>query len=247
MDQPIIFQAGATDAVKYAGKILRGKGYSIRDTPSPDTTLTLLDIPSLDSFGKLRNGDSPEAVLDTLPRSCTIMGGNLDHPIFAQRTTVDLLKNETYLKENAKITAYCALKILFGILPVTIENLPILLIGWGRIGKTLAPLLKNLNADVTVATSNPQKTNEITAAGLSAADTCRISPELYRVIMNTAPAPLLELSKYPQIVKIDLASVKGLEGPDVIWARGLPGIHAPESSGALIAHFVIEQIKECSK
>ena len=36
-------------------------------------------------------------------------------------------------------------------------------------------------------------------------------------------------------MKIDLASEKGLGGEDVIWARGLPGIHAPESSGRLIA------------
>jgi len=247
MEQPAIFRAGSGDAVKYAAEILRGKGYPVRDYPSADTSLVLLDIPSLDSRGKLRNGDSVESMLKKLPTHCSIIGGNLDHPLFAHRNRIDLLKDETYLKENAKITAYCALKILFSILPVTVENLPVLVIGWGRIGKELARLLKNLNADVTVATSNPQKAEEITSAGLAAAETHRILPEYYRVIINTAPAPVLDLSKYPQILTLDLASAKGLMGPDVIWARGLPGIHAPESSGKLIAHFIMEHIKECSK
>jgi hypothetical protein len=36
-------------------------------------------------------------------------------------------------------------------------------------------------------------------------------------------------------VKIELASKDGMEGDDIIIARGLPGIHLPESSGELIA------------
>ena len=40
-------------------------------------------------------------------------------------------------------------------------------------------------------------------------------------------------------MKIDLASVKGMEGGDVIWARGLPGKDAPESSGVLIGKTVL--------
>ena len=38
---------------------------------------------------------------------------------------------------------------------------------------------------------------------------------------------------------IDLASKLGIEAEDVIWARGLPGKDAPETSGDLIARTVI--------
>ena len=36
-------------------------------------------------------------------------------------------------------------------------------------------------------------------------------------------------------MKIELASKAGMVGDDIIPARGLPGIHMPESSGELIA------------
>jgi len=40
-------------------------------------------------------------------------------------------------------------------------------------------------------------------------------------------------------LKIDLASVKGIQDTHVIWARGLPGKDTPGSSGKLIAKTVI--------
>ena len=40
-------------------------------------------------------------------------------------------------------------------------------------------------------------------------------------------------------LKIDLASLPGMDGSDVIVARGLPNLEAPESSGHLIAKTVL--------
>ena len=40
-------------------------------------------------------------------------------------------------------------------------------------------------------------------------------------------------------IKIDLASCPGMDAPDVIWARGLPGKDAPETSGELIARTIL--------
>lgn len=58
----------------------------------------------------------------------------------------------------------------------------------------------------------------------------------YRIIFNTVPAPILDGNKSnPDCVKIDLASIKGIKGNHVIWARGLPGKDAPETTGNLIA------------
>ena len=45
-------------------------------------------------------------------------------------------------------------------------------------------------------------------------------------------------------VKIDLASKPGIEDEDVIIARGLPGIHFPESSGKLIADTLLRLCQE---
>ena len=43
----------------------------------------------------------------------------------------------------------------------------------------------------------------------------------------------------PGCVKLELASSPGMEGSDIIQARGLPGKMAPESSGKLIARTVL--------
>ena len=47
----------------------------------------------------------------------------------------------------------------------------------------------------------------------------------------------------PEALLMDLASLRGIEGDRVIWARGLPGKDAPESSGALIAKTVIRLLE----
>ena len=44
-------------------------------------------------------------------------------------------------------------------------------------------------------------------------------------------------------IKIDLASVPGMNGDDVIIARGLPGKEAPESSGKLIADTILRLVE----
>ena len=68
----------------------------------------------------------------------------------------------------------------------------------------------------------------------------------FQLIYNTVPAPVLNaasLSLCPEnCVKIELASRDGMEGDDIIIARGLPGIHMPESSGELIAQTFLRLI-----
>ena len=74
---------------------------------------------------------------------------------------------------------------------------------------------------------------------------CVLDAKTVAVIYNTAPAPVLDrktLAKCLGTLKIDLASLQGLDGPDVIWARGLPGLYAPESSGRLIAQSILPRL-----
>ena len=70
----------------------------------------------------------------------------------------------------------------------------------------------------------------------------------YRLIFNTVPAPVLSREQTAHCrencLKIDLASEKGIAGEDVVWARGLPGTDAPESSGKLIAETVLRLMEQ---
>ena len=64
-----------------------------------------------------------------------------------------------------------------------------------------------------------------------------------KILFNTVPD--LPLSyEVPLGIAIDLASYPGMNGSNVITARGLPGKYAPESSGKLIAETILNHYKE---
>jgi len=247
MDDLTFLCAGSTKAVRYAADILSEKGINIVFEPCDAVACVLLDVPSIGQDGKLRSGKDLRELVAAIPDTAVIIGGGLDHPLLEGRRKLDLLKKEGYLKENARITAYCALHIVGAALPVTLEDCPVLVVGWGRIGKVLTSLLVRLGAHVTVATRDIRSVASLAMLGIGAVLTDKLCPQKYRLIINTAPAPVLSkeaLALCTDAVKIDLASVKGLAGDDVVWARGLPGLHAPESSGKLIARYVLNYLKE---
>ena len=247
MDDLTLFCAGSTPAIRHAADILSAKGVQVVYEPCGSITCVLLDIPSIGPGDTLRSGDDLRELITALPDRAILIGGGLDHPLLERFKKFDLLKKEGYLKENARITAYCALHVIADALPVTLEDCPTLVIGWGRIGKVLTSLLVRLGANVTVATRDIRSVASLGKLGIAAVLTENIQAGKYRMIVNTAPAPVLSnetLSSCSDAVKIDLASSKGLEGEDVIWAKGLPGLHAPESSGKLIARYVLDYLKE---
>lgn len=174
-----------------------------------------------------------------------VVGGKLNRPEFSPYPRLDLLEDEIYLAENARLTAECALRILGEELPTTVFGCDILIVGWGRIGKCLARLLDRMGARVVVAARKPADLAMLTALGYRAVALARVTDILpkMRVVINTAPAPVLgeeSLALLPaNALKLDLASVKGLAGEDVLWARGLPGKMLPEASGQLMADRVL--------
>lgn len=236
-----LYCVGSTPAVQYAAARLAQKGIPLIDHPSPDITHLLLDIPSFRADGLLRSGQPLRSLLDTLPGDITLIGGNLQNISY---NIIDLLKDPEYIAKNAAITAHCALKIAADKLPCTFEGLPVLIIGWGRIGKCLAKKLQALGAAVTVAARKPEDRAILEALGFRAISPDCIHPEQFRLIYNTAPAAVLKAASDSGCCMIDLASEPGIEGDHVIWARGLPGIHAPESSGDLIAETILRLLKE---
>jgi len=98
-------------------------------------------------------------------------------------------------------------------------------------------------ASVTVAARKESRRVMIEALGYKSSSIEEIRTENYRLIINTVPAMVLPHAPGTAL-KIDLASVPGIGGRDVLWARGLPGLLAPESSGALIAQVITQWIKE---
>lgn len=243
MVKTLIYPIGSTQACRFAADYLYKEGYSLVDHPTPEITHLLLDAPAFGNDGMLKNGQSLERILEMLPQYITVMGGNLDHPSLEGYQRKDLLKDEAYLAANAAITAECALQVAAPLLRRTFADSSVLVIGWGRIGKCLGRLLKNLDANVTVAARKEKDRAMLQALGYETADPGNLMGD-FQLVFNTVPAPIPGTEQFKDCVKIDLASKKGLAGEDVVWARGLPSIHAPESSGRLIAKTVAKWIRE---
>lgn len=227
---------GHTDALIYAADYLKQLGVQI--VPEPEmASHILLPVPSFDDNGNIKGGGS----FPQLRPNTVIIGGNLNRPELKGYPTIDLLADELYVAKNAMITAHCALRYATERLPVTLEGCPVLVIGFGRIGKCLAKLLGGLGANVTVAARKSADRAIALALGYASVPVENMDAPAFRVIYNTVP--VMVLPEGGSAVKIDLASRPGIGGKDVIWARGLPGKDAPESSGKLIAETVMRLVR----
>ena len=229
----------STPALRHAGRSLAEAGCTVTPALTAGTTHVLLGVPT----GEITMD------LESLPTEVTICGGKLDRPALEGRKVLDLLADPVYTAENAAITAHCAIRIAAEKLPVVWTGTPVLILGWGRIGKCLGQLLKALGAEVVIAARKPGDRAMLLALGYEALDPGSIGAlNRFRVIFNTAPAMVISDADVvrcrPDCVKIDLASAPGIGGSGVIWARGLPGKMAPESSGQLIARTILRLAKE---
>ena len=247
MKQRVLFPFGGTQALPIAAAALQKHGCTLVDRPCDEVTHLLLPVPSFESDGTVRGSGELEEVLKLLPRNVTVVGGRLDHPLLADYLKIDLLVDAQYLAENARLTAQCALGLVLNLLPVHLCGLPVLVVGWGRIGKCLAQSLQLLGAKICVAARKESDRAMLCALDYEALSMQELPVALsqMRVIFNTVPAPVLShammQSCRPDCIKIDLASTCGMEGSDVLCARGLPGKHLPESSGLLVAKTVLRQ------
>lgn len=243
MNDLVFYCAGDSKALIYTAALLSEEGVTF--LPYPDHTVThlLLPVPSFAADGTIKGGGDLGAILAKLPRTVTVIGGGLRRDDLAGYEVLDLLEDPRYLAQNASITAHCTLELALARLPITLENCPVLVIGWGRIGKCLAKLLGGLGAKVTVAARKESRRVMIDALGYTSCSIENIRPENFRLIINTVPAMVLPGATGTGL-KIDLASHQGMTGRNVIWARGLPGILAPESSGALIAQMITQWLEE---
>ena len=218
-------------AVSHAFAVLKNHGLTVSAYPTRSTGHLLLPVPSFPTgSGYL------EELLPTLSRDVVIYGGNLDIPILSGYRTVDFLQDPYYLASNAAITAECAVQMMAARTDIPYRS--ILILGWGRIGKCLGKILQEKGAQVTVAARREEDLAMLQALRFKTAQIRSISKNLtqYDIIANTVPAMVLpEMAARPDAVILELASKPGMQGENIISARGLPGKMAPEASGNLIA------------
>lgn len=179
-------------------------------------------------------------------------------PNYAKLNIFDYYANESFLLRNAQATAEGALAEIIVNYPRTICGSRILVTGWGRISRFLAPVLKNLGGNVSVAARKPRDWSWIEAVGiesLSFNKSLRKAKE-FDIIINTVPAPVID-EKFidgvsNEAMLVDLASLPG--GIDfaacerkqikAFRALGLPGKYSPITAAEIIKETVMLMLEE---
>lgn len=169
----------------------------------------------------------------------------------------DYYEREEFAVCNAVATAEGALEIAMRSFEGTINGAKCLVIGFGRIGKSLMQMLCSLSANVTVSARKPSDLAWIELFGAKAVRTDELYKEnSFDIIFNTVPASVLTsvlLAKIAlQAVVIDLASGDGgvdkyaaeRLGITHIHALSLPGKAAPKTAGEIVKNTIYHIIEE---
>ena len=204
----------------------------------------------------------------SLRKGITIYGG-MPNASFAEEVLhrecyiIDYTKDEVFQLRNALPTAEGALAIAMSELRRTLRGSRTLVVGYGRIGKLLGDILRNMGASVTVAA---RKSTDRALAQLHGCQTIPIHeapsesalilPQAYHVIFNTVPVKLIDERILQEISEetllIDLASAPGgidydaanRLGRKTVIALSLPGKVAPITAGEILGDLISADLEK---
>lgn len=171
---------------------------------------------------------------------------------------IDVMKIEELAILNTIATAEGAIKIIISNTDTIIHGKNILILGFGRVAKTLAKKLDSISAKVSCAARKNEDLAWIRTLGYNAVNINNIGNNLnkYDIIINTVPQMILSEEKMKYIKQdcllIDLASKPGGIDQEVaknkkinsIWALALPGKIAPVSTAKYIKDIIYNELKK---
>ena len=161
---------------------------------------------------------------------------------------VDIMKCEELVILNTIATAEGTIQVLMKNTDTILQGLSVLILGFGKVAKTLAYKLYNMQMDVTCAVRKSTDLAWISAYGYNGKNIHELSSYIgdYDIIINTIPAIVVGKKEVEKInneaLVVDLASYPGgidideIKKKDIkyVWALGLPGKVAPETSAKYI-------------
>lgn len=190
-------------------------------------------------------------------KSLILTSSKPSESIFESTKFINYSNSESYIQENAYITAEGALGHILQNSPKTLISSKILLLGWGRIAKHLYNLIASIGVKPAIVLRNIDllsklKENAIEAYSFEELDNIIDS---FDVIVNTVPSQVISekslIKTKPDVYISELASEPGgynhalaleLEKSSYVL-RGLPGICATESAGIALGKCVLSYLK----
>ncbi|WP_068672567.1 dipicolinate synthase subunit DpsA [Oceanobacillus sp. Castelsardo] len=245
---------------------------SIHNLETSDTDFSIMDAILLPVSGTDKEGEIEatysnasikltEKQLQQTPEHCTIYTGisnDFLEKIASNRNLVRLFARNDIAIYNSIPTAEATLKIAIEETDVTIHGSEVLVIGFGRVGITVARLFAALGAKVTVTARKSEHFARIAEMGLKSIETNRIENIVSKmdICINTVPHSVIGSTIIDQMTSstliIDLASKPGgtdfdyanEKGIKAIHALGLPGKTAPRTAGEIIGGVFLELLQK---
>lgn len=179
------------------------------------------------------------------------------YPQLCDAKVFDYAAKEEFSILNALPTAEGAVECAMNRFEGTISGSRCLVVGFGRIGKILAKMLRALDADVTVCARKESDFAYISALGYKHKNTGNLkNVKGYDIVFNTVPAMIFDktllMNTERNTLIIDLASLPGgvdfeaahKYNTDAVRALSLPGKCAPKTAGEIIKKTVFNIIEE---
>lgn len=193
----------------------------------------------------------------------TFIAGNIKSELYEYTKgknvqIIDLLEREELVVLNTISTAEGAIQIAMEETNSTIHGSNILVMGYGRVGKIVAHMLKGIGANVYCEARKNVDLAWIKAYGYVPIRLNELNETLknYDIVINTIPSMILDEKRLQYLKKecliIDLASNPGgvdraaskKLGIKTIWALSLPGKVAPLTSAEFIRDTIYNILKE---
>ena len=228
----------------------------------------ILPLPAADGEGRLNAPLSAVScplgeIVDALRPGQLLCAGMVGPRLRELAEGRELVLRDYFAREelavlNAVPTAEGAIQIAMEELPVTLHDARALVVGFGRLGRALAPRLRALGARTWVAARSYPQRAMAQGMGLEAEGLERLGEWLcsFDLVVNTVPAPVLGIEELAAMKEgaliidlasrpggVDMASAAAL-GVRVIWALSLPGKVAPVTSGRYIKETVYHIMEE---
>lgn len=193
-------------------------------------------------------------IVGGLEEGAVCIGGRADEEAAALFNSLDIryfnmMENEDFQAENARLTAEGALAAIIDRSLISLNDMRVLVIGFGRTGAAVVRLLDKLGVRLDVATTASHRPARAFAEKTVAASRFDLSG--YDVIVNTVPEKIVSekelLSAKQGAVYVELASKPGINleyakyiGIDADVYPALPAKASPVSAAKIIKKFVTE-------
>lgn len=204
-----------------------------------------------------------ENFINNLSSYHRIYGGSFNHELISsfdkkQVFYCDLMKKEEIMLYNSIATAEGAIAEALINSTCNLHDSSILVLGFGRCGKTLANKLKGLSENVNIAIRSSRARFEALTLGFNTVNFKDLKNHIdqFDFVFNTVPKlvlidEILDKTKIDLTI-IDIASSPG--GIDYNYAEkinrnaklclGLPGKYSPKSSAEFLSHCILSDLRK---